>query len=153
MAIDENYPGMTEAVVTALLLNIFHKTPWTDATDDDERNLALRAAVEVIERLNYEGEKASSSQTYQFPRNDDTTVPTDIHIAILYIAISFLDGRDPDYEIENINIKEQNVGGVRSKHGETVASDHIRAGVISPTAWRHLSPYLRDNNTFGLYKS
>lgn len=153
MAIDENYPGMTEAVVTTLLANIMFKTAWTDAADDDARNLALRAAVEIIERLNYRGDKTSSSQTYQFPRNDDTDVPTDIFKAILHIAIALLDGRDPDFDYENQNLRSEAIAGIRSTHAHNVDRDHMNAGVPSVTAWRHLVPYLRDTNHFSVMKA
>jgi hypothetical protein len=149
MAIDTHYDGLTEAVVTSIVGSIFFKDAWDDA-DDDDKNAALKASVEAIEQLNYMGDKNDDDQTYQFPRNGDTSTPTDIHKAIVHNAIAIIDGRNPEMEFENLNTKSEKYGPVFLQKANQVSQEHLYAGIVSVTAWRYLVPYLRDNDVVQL---
>lgn len=117
---------------------------WDCATDDAEREKALRAATRIIDRLRFAGHKASDSQDLQFPRGTDTAIPRDIEEACVYIAIELLDGVDLDIEFSNLQVDKQNFGGAQTSYSRPTVQAHIVAGIPSIKAWRLLKPYLRD---------
>jgi len=116
---------------------------WDDETDTTTRNKALTMATTLIDRLNFRGEKADDSQELQFPRGNDTVVPQDIKNACAEIALALLDGVDPEMEFENLRMKSQAYGVVRSTYDTGRTPEHYVAGIPSNTAWRFLKPYLR----------
>jgi hypothetical protein len=125
---------------------------WDDAVTADGSNFgdtgtecykALSEATRIINRLWFRGEKYDAAQANQFPRGTDTTVPEDITIACFEIALSLLDGINPQLEAENLAMISQGYANVRSTYDRTVSAPHISAGVPSLTAWRYLAPYLR----------
>jgi len=120
------------------------------ASNDTDKFKALAMATRAIDRLNFMGSKADPTQELQFPRGVDTDVPGDILTATYECAIAFLDGFDPNIEIENLAITHQGVAEVRNTYDRTFALQHIRAGIPSATAWTYLKPYLRDPNYFNM---
>lgn len=125
---------------------------WDDAVNEDGSSFgnpgtltykALTMATKIIDRLNYRGAKAESSQVNQFPRGTDTSVPSDIQQACFEIALALLDGVDPQLEAEALRRKSQGYANVRSTYDSEMVAPHIVAGVPSLTAWRYLVPYLR----------
>lgn len=119
----------------------------TDAWDDAEtadQTKGLAQATKIIDRLNYEGDKADSDQDNQFPRYDDSSVPDDVKYACAEIALALLDGVDPEIEFENLSMVAQGYGPVNSTYDREIPAPHILAGVPSITAWRYLIPYLRN---------
>jgi hypothetical protein len=122
---------------------------WDDASDSDKTK-GLAQATKIIDQLNYRGEKASSTQDNQFPRDDDTAVPQDIKDACCEIALALLDGVDPELEADNLRMTSQGYANVRSTYDVVAASEHLLAGVPSITAWRYLKPYLKDANAVDL---
>lgn len=121
--------------------------PWDIAADADKTS-ALTMATEAIDRLNYLGDKTDSDQVNQFPRDADTVVPDDIKKACAECALLFLDGFDVELEFEQLNMVSQGYANVRSTYDRTTPPPHIVAGIPSSVAWRYLSPYLRDVNSF-----
>lgn len=121
-----------------------HTEPW-DCAIDDQKTKALAMATNIIDRLNYEGEKTNEAQVNQFPRDADTVVPQDIMDATTEIALSLLDGVDPELEFENLAMTTQQYGSIKSSYDRSINQDYKMAGVPSMTAWRMLKPYLRDN--------
>lgn len=124
----------------ALKLNV---DAWDDASSSD-RVKALTMSTSAIDRLNYLGEKSDSSQVNQFPRDEDSTIPTDIEAACAELAYAFLDGVDPELEFENLRMVSQGYSNVRSTYDRSMAARHIVVGIVSVTAWRFLQSYLRD---------
>jgi hypothetical protein len=116
--------------------------PWETASQH-ERETALRAATSAIERLPFRGAKASTSQTYQFPRGDDDDIPEDIRRACAELAFAFLDGVDPEFEYDNLIVTSKKLGPVSTTSTPNVSREHIVAGIVSATAWRLLRPYVR----------
>jgi len=125
---------------------------WDEAVEDDGSNFgnpgsltykSLAMATAIIDRLNYQGTKTSSTQVNQFPRDDDTSIPGDIGTACFEIALALLDDVDPDLEMENLGMVSQGYANVRATYDRSVVMPHISAGVPSATAWRYLLPYLR----------
>lgn len=125
---------------------------WECASYDEKRR-GLYMATEIIDRLNFNGCKADSAQENQFPRDTDTTIPEDVQRASAEIALALLDGVDPDMEYENLRLKSQGYGGVRSTYDEEFHQPHLIAGIPSVTAWRYLRPYLRDPNELTLFRT
>ena len=117
---------------------------WDDATDDAERNKALIMATTLMERLNFRGEKADIAQELQFPRGNDTAVPQDIKNACAEVALALLDGVDPEMEFDNLRMKSQAYGVVKSTYDSERAPEHYVAGIPSSIAWGFLKPYLRN---------
>jgi hypothetical protein len=127
----------------------FNSDAWEDATDANKAK-ALITATRLIDRLNFMGEKTSSSQTLQFPRNDDSTIPTDIKYATLELAHALLDGVDPELEFENLSMVAQTYSNARATYDRSSKPEHVLSGIPSIKAWYYLKPYLRDPFSFDL---
>jgi hypothetical protein len=144
-----------------------HEHAWSQARPID-RPRALRAATLVIDTLNFKGRKhlvyalssgasnemiraAEAEQVLEFPRGTDTEVPEAIRIACYEIAHSLLDGKDPELELENLGIVSQGYASVRTTYSRAhVPIEHIVNGVPNVLAWRHLRPFLRDEDAIRL---
>jgi len=116
---------------------------WEDAIPGD-RTKALIMASRAIDRLNFVGEMADEDQVLQFPREEDTSVPTDILYATYECALAFLDGVDLDLEQEMLGVNSDAYSGARATYDADFTQDHVRAGIPSAQAWQLLLPYLRD---------
>ena len=116
---------------------------WDDATSADQE-AALTMATNAIDQLNFLGEKAEEDQENQFPRGDDTTIPTAIKQATCEVAIAFLDGVEPDKEFENLFKTSNAFGGVRTTFDGDAIPEYFAAGIPSFSAWRLILPFLRD---------
>jgi len=131
--------------------NRLYVRTW-ECSSAEEKRKGLYSATEIIDRLNFSGVKAVSTQTNQFPRDTDTVVPDDVQKAAAEIALALLDGVDPDMEYENLALKSQGYGGVKSTYSEDASQPHKVAGIPSVMAWRYLRPYLRDPNGLQLFR-
>ena len=147
-----------------------HSDLW-EGTDPAERTKALYSATRAIDRLDFAGEKAAAytyrqgltnpnqpsatellaiqaagiTQTLEFPRGADSTVPEDIEIACYELAYALLDGKDPQFELENLAMISQGYSAVRNTADRGYAQEHLLAGIPSTSAWSYLKPYLREN--------
>jgi hypothetical protein len=120
-----------------------HTDAWDDATSTEQKK-ALVEATRYMENLNYSGEKASTTQELQFPRDDDTVIPTAVEECCAEIAFSLLDGIDPELEYENLGLKSIGVANARATYERQIIPEHILVGVPSARAWNLIRPYLRD---------
>ena len=120
---------------------------WDSAVNDDKIKALLEAHT-IIEQLNYRGKKTAATQTNQFPRYDDSTVPAEILYAEAEIALSLLKGYDPDIEINNLRMVSQGYDSMKTTYDPNTRLEHIAAGIPSATAWRFIKPYLRDYLSF-----
>ena len=125
--------------------------PWEEATDD-ERNRAIAMATEILDTLNYVGDKSDEDQENQFPRGGDTEVPAEIKKACALIALALLDGIEPEKEYERLFKASGSYGGMKTdyKLGETPS--HTLLGIPSSTAFKLIFPYLRDPNQVKVIK-
>lgn len=123
---------------------------WTSAATSDQ-TAALATATRSIDTLNFAGFK--HDQTYtgevpnqpnQFPRGNDDQVPDDVIRACCELAISLLDDRDPEIEMENLATGHNGMGDARIARDTRLAQEHIAAGIVSLRAWNLLKPYLLD---------
>lgn len=134
---------LIEATAQTIFDDRLNTDAWDDASSSD-RSKSLIMATEIIDRLNFLGEKADPDQELQFPRADDTEVPADIEKACAEIALALLDGVDPDLEHQNLRLVSQGYANVRSTYNPMAHPAHVLAGVPSFRAWTYLQPYLRD---------
>jgi len=152
--------------------NRLYSTIWTSA-NTAEREQSLIGATQIIDRLNFAGEKAAVyailydsdgvlvdpaptdaevraayvSQELEFPRGTDTNIPDEVKMACWEIAYALLDGVDPDMEAENLAVIGQTIASVRTTYDRNnVSMAHIANGVPSAKAWRLLKPFLRDTH-------
>jgi hypothetical protein len=125
----------------------FSRRLWTSAWDlanTEDRQKALYHAEEIIDGLNFVGDKADEEQEHQFPRGDDTEIPTPIKRATCLLALALLDGAEPNKDFENLFKNSVSFGGVRTTYESTPVAGHLASGVPSYEAWRLLFPFLRD---------
>lgn len=128
---------------------------WDNSTSADQLK-ALKYATRMIDRLNFKGIKANCLQVREFPRISgnitygsmlitlDLTIPDDIKIACCELALVLLDGVDPDLEEEDLGAITEAYATVRITSDPTIRKDHVKAGIPSVEAWKHLLPYLND---------
>jgi len=133
---------------------------WDYAIPTD-RTKALAQATRAIDRLNFIGIKVSQTQQFQWPRilnprrpnqSSSGVLPPDIQIATAELALNYLDGVDSDLEDELIGSQSDAYATIRVTSDPTVARDHIKAGIVSITAWRLLLPWLNDPRSIHLRK-
>ena len=127
--------------------NRLNSDAWEDSSNSNKTK-ALTMATHYIDRLNYSGDRAVATQELEFPRGDDTSVPTDIEYATYEIALSLLDGKDIQAVIENLAIVVQGLSSVRTTYIRSFVLEHLRAGIPSVVAWNYLKAYLRNPNSF-----
>jgi hypothetical protein len=129
---------------------------WTGATPDLQTR-ALTQATQIIDRLNYAGDKFDPTQVQQFPRRDDfvqndqtvdsifdVTVPEDICLATYLTAYALLDGWDADIEANNARKLSDRFSSAGASYNPTFIQEWIKAGIPNQTVWSYLRPYLRD---------
>ena len=116
---------------------------WDEASSND-KTAAVRMATEIIDTLNYIGDRTEDEQDLEFPRGSDTEIPIAIQRACFEIALALLDGAEPEIDFANQNLVSQGIANVRSTYNRNSPLPHIIAGVPSSTAWRYLLPFLRD---------
>ena len=121
---------------------VFYETvppPWVDPM-----NMAFDRKSK--ERWFQQRRDANASQALEFPRGADTTVPEPIRIAQYELAMSLLDGVDPQLELENLAVTAQGHAEVRTHFERNmVPIEHLINLVPNPLAWSLLKPFLRDD--------
>lgn len=133
----------TLITANAYFLTRLDSDVWTQASDT-HKTQALSTACRLIERLNFACDKTVSTQTREFPRGTDTTVPQAILDAENEIAIALLDGRNVEYEAEHANRESTSMGGARSRlESEFIRPEKVH-NIPSTVAWSLLQPFLRD---------
>jgi len=125
--------------------NILNKVSW-DTADDAQKTIALTKATKAINRLPFRGEKVDPTQENEFPRGTDTEVPQDILDACAELAFSFIEGRDSEFEFDNLIILGRSFGSVSTTSKPDSSRAHIAAGIPSFGAWKLLLPYLRSQD-------
>lgn len=133
----------TNAGGTTYFATRLNTTAWDNASDAD-RTAARTMATQSIDALNFAGIRADIDQDNQFPRYDDSSVPTEVEYATYEIALKLLEGRDPQEEFEAAALIQNQFGGVRSTKQPSSAPEYILAGIPSLEAWKLLKPFLRE---------
>jgi len=140
---------VTEAEVTTYMSTRLDAENYADASSVN-RVKAINMATRILERLNYVGDKAVSTQALQFPRGDDTVIPQDLKDAASEIVLALLNGIDPEEEFNALMITSQNYGSVGASYRRNNFPEHLVSGVPSVIAWRFIKPYIRDDQTIKL---
>lgn len=118
--------------------------PWMDP-----RNSTLDPVS--AEQYRQNERLAEVSQALEFPRGADTTVPEPIRIAQYELAMSLLDGVDPQLELENLAVTAQGHAEVRTHFERNmVPIEHLINLVPNSLAWSLLKPFLRDDQAVKL---
>lgn len=144
-----SYAAITDG--NTYFLYHMQSSPWDNATDS-QRTKALVHATRLIDSLNYRGSKASSTQELEFPREDDTSVPTTIQEACLEIALALLDGANPELDYDALRIQAERFSQISQSYKDSGVPLHVLAGIPSVAAWKKLLPYLRDPYSIGFMR-
>lgn len=136
-------PYVSLAEAEAYFDERLHANAWLLATTTDKLR-ALKMATRDIDRLDFANQKTDDSQEHEFPREDAETVPEDIKVACCEIALSRLQGIDPEQEREDALVTSQSVAGVRATYDRDSVPEHKLAGIASAAAWAYLRPFLRE---------
>lgn len=128
------------------------RTSMWDYAETGDRLKSLHMATRAIEILHFKGQKEDCNQILFFPRKclDKGKVPGDIENACYEIALSLLNGVDPDIEARNLSVTGQGYAGARTTYDRSFIQDHLRAGIASAQAWSILRPYLADPSALRL---
>jgi hypothetical protein len=141
---------------------------WNNASLSNQ-TAALLQATRAIDRLNFAGLRTYDynqrlttltdtgvitnnnivtpspvGQDHEFPRDGNTTVPEEILIACCECAIAFLDGVDPELELQSLSSVHQGFAAVRETYDPHVVKLAYRHGIPSMVAWTYLYPFLAD---------
>lgn len=88
---------------------------------------------------------ADATQELEFPRGQDTDVPTEIEWACYEIALALLEGFDPEDAIDRTNVIRQSYSAVRTTYDHGSASaEYLVYGIPTARVWRWLKPFLSD---------
>ena len=139
--------------------NRLHKLAWNEATSDS-KGIALAEATERIDRLRFTGWPVEDDQANEFPRyydyaegaEGDEEVPEDIEKATAEVALALLDGVDPEFEFENLNVSSNAYSSVRTSRNTQLTPAHTAAGIPSVLAWRYLLPWLAPDKAIQLVR-
>lgn len=113
----------------------------------------LEDAINAGALTKEEVQTASLAQELEFPRGDDTSVPSIIEYACYEAAHSLLDDKDPELELENLGVIRQSYGAVGTTYSrDQVPIEHLINLMPSALAWRWLKPFLRDEDAVKLQR-
>jgi len=125
---------------------------WANSSEA-ARAACLGEATNLIDMLNFEGDKTDEEQELEFPRDGDTEVPTPIIHAAYEIAYQILSGRDVDIELENVEKVAVAFGQRRVDKEKSFVSEAKTNGIPSERAWKLLKPFLRDPHKVKIIRS
>lgn len=143
------YGNLNEA--SGFFAQRLYNRPWTKS-NRRQQEAALSEATQLINNLNYWGDKTDEDQDNQFPRNGSTTVPVDVRRATYEIALTLLDGFDVEKEIKGLAIVGEGYSSARIQYDRTAPQEHIRNGIPSFRAWQLLITYLADPHTLSMVR-
>jgi len=142
---------------------------WDNASFDNQRS-ALADATRIIDSLRLIGNKAVKDQELRFPRegqealdtdiDSDTygemipTVPDDVKIACMEIALALLDGIMPEEEYMLLSQSTTRYASIaKQKTTVEMPEPHIVAGVPSLRAFRLLWKYIEQDQVVFLERN
>lgn len=145
---------------------------WETATEQD-KNKALYHARMLIDRFDYLDQKfvvrewlddnpdadleenaatlreIENSQVREFPRGQSAVVPEEIKKASYLIAQELLSGRDPEADLENLNVQSASYGGLRTTYQRQGNNqEHLAHLIPSPQAFNLIRPFFRERDLF-----
>lgn len=160
-----------------------HSDSWNNSAATD-RPKALQEATRLIDNLNYKGVKhalwsimysqvspydiligtdapsrdekitADATQALEFPRGQDTVVPTPIEWACYETALALLEGFSPDDAAEQMGIVRQGYSAVSTTYDNSSAmAEYLVYGIPTARVWQWLKPYLTDDRLIRLSRA
>ena len=132
-----------ETYADAFFATEYGYSAWSSATDKD---LALNTATRLLDTLNYDGDKTSSTQDNEFPRDDETDVPDVIKKVCCLVAYSLIDGIEPEEELQTLNSTAFKYASVSDSRDTGWIPDFRVHGIPNAQAWNMLLPYLKDGS-------
>lgn len=96
---------------------------------------------------------ADATQELEFPRGQDTEVPTQIEWACYEIALAFIEGFDPEDAIERTNIIRQGYSSVSTTYAGGSGQEYLVYGIPTNRVWMWLLPYLCDDKVIRLRRA
>jgi len=88
---------------------------------------------------------ADATQELEFPRGQDTDVPTEIEWACYETALALLEGFDPEDAIDRMNVIQQTYSAVKTTYDTSSSTmEYLTYGIPTARVWRWLKPYLTD---------
>jgi hypothetical protein len=140
---------VTNSDANTYFLLRYNSSIW-DSTSETDKTKLLATATRLIDRLNFLGDRADEEQELEFPRGIDTEVPQAIKDATCEIAYMLRDGRDVEYEAEQMDTNTNSMGGSRLLSSMDVVNMAKIHGIPSAVAWSLLRPYLREGSVITL---
>ncbi len=130
-----------------------HTLAWDEASSANKA-IALEEATIRIDQLRFSGWLVDDDQDNEFPRYYDydegadgtEEVPTNIERATAEVALALLDGADPEFDFDNMNVSSTAYSSVRTSRNMQDTPAHTAAGIPSSLAWRFLLPLLAPAN-------
>jgi hypothetical protein len=127
--------------------NRLYVSAWTTANTSNKTK-ALEEATQRIDRLQFRGSKVDEDQDLDFPRyygdeaDGTEVIPDDIKIACFEVALSLLDGMNPEQEFMGLIVTRESFSKVSASYDRGLALEHLASGIPSLLAWSYLKPYL-----------
>jgi hypothetical protein len=89
---------------------------------------------------------ADATQALEFPRGQDTVVPTPIEWACYETALALIEGFDPEDAAERMNIIRQAYSAVRTTYDNSSSmAEYLVDGIPTARVWQWLKPYITDD--------
>ena len=97
---------------------------------------------------------ADATQALEFPRGQDTEVPTEIEWACYELALALLEGFSPDDAAEQLGIVRQGYAAVSTTYDNSSAiQEYLVYGIPTARIWQWLKPYLTDERIIRLSRA
>ena len=96
---------------------------------------------------------ADQAQELEFPRGQDSTVPSEIEWACYETALALLEGFDPEDAIDRLNVLRQSYAAVRTTYAADGDLEYLVYGIPTARVWRWLKPYLCDDRLIRLSRA
>ncbi len=104
---------------------------------------SLILASKRIDRLNFVGDKTTSTQPQEFPRDQSDLVPDDIVYATYEEALALLQN-DSNGTDTDLSVLSEGLGTARVTYDRAFITDSQGSGISSELCWEYLKPYLRN---------
>jgi hypothetical protein len=96
---------------------------------------------------------ADATQALEFPRGQDSSVPTEIEWACYETALALLEGFDPEDAIDRLNVIRQSYAAVGTTYAPDGDLEYLVYGIPTARVWRWLKPYLCDDRLIRLSRA
>lgn len=131
---------------------------WDEATQPQQEK-ALSEATRILNRLRWRGNKTSSTQQNEWPRDNvptvtDGTTPDDIKRGSIELAYSLLAGDYSDERYEDQFVRRESIGGQGAvTYTQTSYPPFLANGIPSMGCWAYVAKYLAKTNSIRLLRA